>query len=116
MHKTYLKNAAIVSVFDFKDYEKIHLADVLTGTILEDETRRFRAFQQIVTSKIITKKLKDNKLEVMTHSGSYYSIDANPELFELTLAEFVVMRTGAYSPQRIIEMRDILKQLNKNQH
>lgn len=52
----------------------------------------------------------------MTHSGSYYSIDANPELFELTLAEFVVMRTGAYSPQRIIEMRDILKQLNKNQH
>ncbi|RJY05206.1 hypothetical protein D5R81_18715 [Parashewanella spongiae] len=55
MHKTYLKNASIVSVFDYKDFEKIHLADVLTGTVLEDETFRFRAFQQIVTSKIVTK-------------------------------------------------------------
>lgn len=116
MHKTYLKNAAIVSVCDYKDFEKIHLADVLTGSVIEDETLRFRAFQQIVTSKIITKKPKVQKLEVITHSGSCYVIDRNPELFELTLAEFAVMRTGAFTPQRIIEMRDILKQLNKNQH
>ncbi|MCF7519397.1 hypothetical protein [Pseudoalteromonas sp. L21] len=116
MDKTYLKNAAIVSVFDYKDFEKIHLADVLTGSVIEDETLRFRAFQQIVTSKIVTRHIKGEKSEVITHSGSCYVIDDNPEFFELTLAEFVVMRTGAYSPKRIIEMRDILKQLNKNQH
>lgn len=116
MHKTYLKHAAIVSVFDYKDFEKIHLADVLTGTVVEDETFRFRAFQKIVTSKLVTKQIYGEQCEVITHSGSCYVIEGNPELFELTLAEFVVMRTGAYSPQRIIEMRDILKQLNKNQH
>ncbi|AZG75220.1 hypothetical protein EGC82_16210 [Shewanella livingstonensis] len=63
----------------------------------------------MVTSKIVTKQIKGEKLEVITHSGSCYIIEHNPNLFELTLAEFAVMRTGAYSPQRIIEMRDILK-------
>lgn len=89
---------------------------MLTGTVVEDETLHFRAFQQIVTSKIVTKQIYEEQCEVITHSGSCCVIERNPELFELTLAEFVVMRTGAFTPQRIIEMREILKQLNKNQH
>ena len=55
--KTYLKDVSIVSVYDYKDFEKTFLIDVLAGVVIDDETFRFRPFEQIVTSKIVNKRV-----------------------------------------------------------
>ncbi len=38
--KTYLKDVSIVSVYDYKDFEKTFLIDVLAGVVIDDETFR----------------------------------------------------------------------------
>lgn len=107
--KTYLKEASIVSVYDYKDFDKIFLVDVLAGVVNEDETFRFRPYQQIVTSKIVSKRTVGEKIEITTHSGSYYVIDVEHKLFDISFVELVVMRTGGFSPERVIELRELLK-------
>ena len=107
--KTYLKEASIVSVYDYKDFDKIFLVDVLAGLVIEDETFRFRPYQQIVTSKIVSKRTVGEKIEITTNSGSYYVIDVEHKLFDISFVELVVMRMGGFSPERVIELRELLK-------
>ena len=107
--KTYLKDVSIVSVYDYKGFEKTFLIDVLAGVVIVDETFRFRPFEQIITSKIVNKRVVGDKIEVITHNGSCYVIDVEHKLYDISFAELVVMRIGVYSPERILEMREQLK-------
>jgi GTP:adenosylcobinamide-phosphate guanylyltransferase len=100
--KTYLKDVSIVSVYDYKDFEKTFLIDVLAGVVIDDETFRF-------TSKIVNKRVVGDKIEVITHNGSCYVIDVEHKLYDISFAELVVMRIGVHSPERILEMREQLK-------
>lgn len=114
MDRIYLKDAYIVSVYDYKEFEKIFLGEFLSGGVIEDETFRFRPFQQIVTSKIVSKSADEDKLEIYTHSGSCYVIDADHKLIDISFVVLVVMRAGAYSADRVLEMREQLKSQNKS--
>jgi hypothetical protein len=114
LDRIYLKDAYIVSVYDYKEFEKIFLGEFLSGGVIEDETFRFRPFQQIVTSKIVSKSADEDKLEIYTHSGSCYVIDADHKLIDISFVELVVMRAGAYSADRVLEMREQLKSQNKS--
>ena len=113
MDKTYLKSAYILSVYDYKEFENLFLGEFLSGVVIDDETFRFRPFEQIVTSKVISKSAVEDKLEITTHSGSYYVIDADHKLIDISFVELVVMRAGAYSADRVLEMREQLKSRNK---
>jgi len=112
LNRTYLKDASIVSVYDYKEFEKQFLGEFLSGVVIDDETFRFRPFEQIVTSKIVSKSDVEDKLEIITHSGSYYVIDAEHKLIDISFVELVVMRAGAYSADRVLEMREQLKSQN----
>ena len=114
MDRTYLKDACIVSVFDYKEFEKQFLGEFLSGVVIDDETFRFRPFEQIVTSKIVSKSADEDKLEIYTHNGSYYVIDADHKLIDISFVELVGMRAGAYSVDRVLEMREQLKSQNKS--
>ncbi|WP_239480625.1 hypothetical protein [Parashewanella hymeniacidonis] len=91
MDKTYLKDANIVSVYDYKEFEQNFLGEFLSGVVIDDETFRFRLFEQIVTSKIVSKSADGDKLEINTHSGSCYVIDADHKLIDISFVELVVM-------------------------
>ena len=114
MDKTYLKDACILSFYDYKDFEKSFLGEFLSGVVIDDETFRFRPFEQMVTSKIVSKSAVEDKLEITTYSGSYYVIDTDYKLIDISFVELVVMRTGAYSVDRVLEMREQLKSQNKS--
>lgn len=114
MDKTYLKDACIVSVYDYKEFKKTFHGQFLSGVVIDDETFRFRPFEQIVTSKIVSKSAIEEKLEITTHNGSCYVMDADHKLIDISFAELVVMRAGVYSADRILEMREQLKSQNKS--
>ncbi|MBC3767270.1 MAG: hypothetical protein HRU18_24675 [Pseudoalteromonas sp.] len=105
MEKTFLVDASIVSVFDSLDANKAYLGDVLAGQVIEDETFRFRPYEQIVTSIIVSKSFVDNRMEVITHNGNCYSIGDEPKLFKITTDELAVIRFGQYSPETILALR-----------
>ncbi len=52
MDKTYLKSAYILSVYDYKEFEKLFLGEFLSGVVIDDETFRFRPFEQVVTPQL----------------------------------------------------------------
>ena len=90
------------------------LGSFCQGVVIDDETFRFRPFEQMVTSKIVSKSAVEDKLEITTYSGSYYVIDTDYKLIDISFVELVVMRTGAYSVDRVLEMREQLKSQNKS--
>lgn len=103
--KTFLKEATILSVHDFQNNEKILLGKFLFGFVIKDETNRFEKNFRVITSTIQSQ----NNLEFITKSGSCYATNAEPELFNITFSEFVVMRHHLYSPAEILELRQMLK-------
>jgi hypothetical protein len=105
--KTFLKNATVLSVFDFKNDEKKLLGQMLYAVVIKDETNRFEPGFRVITSTI---KSQSN-LKFITESGSCYLIDADPEQLDITFIEFVVMRHRLYSPSEILEIRRAI-QLN----
>ena len=105
MEKTFLVDVSIVSVFDSLGANKAYLGDVLAGQVIEDETFRFRPYEQIVTSIIVSKRFVDNKMEVITHNGNCYSLSDKPKLFSVTTDELATMRLGQYTPETILKMR-----------
>ncbi|GAA5139513.1 hypothetical protein [Thalassotalea piscium] len=112
MGKTFLKDAYIVSVYDNKNFEQSFLGEFLSGVVIGDETFRFRPFEQIVSSQVVTTTMVEGELEVLTHNGSCYVIDTKYKLFKVSTAELKVMRAGPYSPERILEIREQLKNLD----
>ncbi len=105
MRKTFLKEVTILSVFDFKNNEKILLGKMLFCIAVKDETNRFEPNFRIITSTIRSQ----NNLEFITKSKGFYVIDAEPKYLDITFAEFVVMRHRLYSPSEILELRQMLK-------
>lgn len=103
--KTYLKEVTILSVFDFHKSEKKLLGKIIFGIVINDETNRFEHDFRVITSIIKSQ----NNLEFITKSNSCYVTDSQPEHFEISLAEFVVMRHKLYSPSEILALRQILK-------
>ncbi|GLX84076.1 hypothetical protein tloyanaT_03280 [Thalassotalea loyana] len=103
------RSAYILSVYDYKEFEKSLIGEFLSGVVIDDETFRFRSFEQMVTSQVVTKTMVEGELEVLTHNGSFYVIDAKHKLFKISLAELKIMRAGSYSPERILEIRGHLK-------
>ncbi len=107
MEKTYLKEATILSVFDFQNSEKKLLGKSLFGFVIKDETNRYEPNFRVITSKIQSQ----NDLNFITKSESCYVISEEPEELDITFVEFVVMRHRLYSPSEILELRQVL-QLN----
>lgn len=105
MKKTFLVDVSVVSVFDSLGANKAYLGDVLAGQVIEDETFRFRPYEQIVTSIIVSKRFVDNRMEVTTHNGNCYSLSDTPKLFSITTDELATMRLGKYIPETILELR-----------
>jgi hypothetical protein len=103
--KTYLKDATILSVFDFKNNKRNFLGKLLFGFVIKDETNRFEPNFRVITSKIQSQ----NNLEFKTKSGSCYVTNDEPKTFDISFVEFVVMRHRLYSPSEIIELRQGLK-------
>ena len=105
MIKTFLKEATVLSVFDFHHDENIFLGEMLFGIVYSDQTYRFPAGQRIITSLIESQ----NNFEFITRSENCYVTDERPNHFELRLSEFVVMRHLLLSPQEVIEAREKLE-------
>lgn len=105
MRKTFLKDATILSVFDYQDNKKKLLGKMIFGIVIKDETNRFESGFRVITSTIKSQ----NHLEFKTKSGSYYVINEEPEHFDLTFSEFVVMRNRLHSISEILELRKALK-------
>ena len=93
--KTFLKEATVLSVFDFHNGEKIFLGEMLFGIVHSDHTYRFPAGQRIITSLI---QLQNN-FEFITDTGIPHS----------KVIEFVVMRHLLLSPAEVIEAREKLE-------
>ncbi|MFT7612017.1 hypothetical protein EVU92_13565 [Pseudoalteromonas sp. MEBiC 03485] len=105
MFKIYLQEASIVTVIDFSEAKNEYLGEVLFGVVKEDESFRYRPFEQITTSMIVDKLEVDDKLEIRTRNGSRYVVDKNLGFYEISVKELAIMRTGQYSPARIIQIR-----------
>lgn len=103
--KTYLKDATILSVYDFKNNEKIFLGKMLFGIVINDETNRFEPNFRVITSTIKSQEC----FVFITKSGNCYVTNDEPKNLDITFVEFVVMRNGLYSPSEILEMRQALK-------
>jgi len=103
--KTFLKEATILSVFDFKNDEKILLGKMIFGIVINDDTNRFEPNFRVITSTIQSQ----NTFEFITKSGNCYVTDNETENFDISFAEFVVMRYRLSSPSKILEMRQALK-------
>lgn len=88
MKKTYLKEATILSIFNFEDNKKNLLGKTLTGIVAQDESIRFEQDFQIITSTIQSQI----NFEFITKNGNCYVINNDHKIFEIELGEFVVMR------------------------
>lgn len=53
--KTFLKEVAILSVYDFQKGDEKLLGRMLTGLVIKDETNRFKPNFRVITSIIKTK-------------------------------------------------------------
>ena len=103
--KTFLKDATILSVFDLQKGEKQLLGQMLFGIVIKDETNRFPAEQRVITSTIESQY----QSEYTTKSGNTYVTNDDPENFDLTFVEFVIMRDRLCSPAEILELRQAVK-------
>lgn len=104
--KTFLKDATILSVFDYQKREKKLLGRMIFGIVTKDETNRFSAEQRVITPTIESQE----HFEYTTKSGNnYVTTGVEPEQFDISFAEFVVMRHRLSSPVEILEMREALK-------
>lgn len=106
MKKTFLKDATILSIYDFHNNEKKLLGRFVFGIVTKDETNRFPADQRVITSTIESQY----QFEYTTKSGNSYVTNSEPDYFDISFAEFVVMRHRLNSPDEILEMREALKQ------
>ena len=107
--KIYVEEATILSIFDYKDFEKVALGKVLFGVVKYDEANRFSPKERVVTSKLIT----SGDLQYITHSGNCYIVDKIPDELDISFAEFVVIKHKLYSPNELLEMRKILKAVDE---
>jgi hypothetical protein len=103
--KTFLKDVTILSVFDFKNNDRKFLGKFLFGFVINDETNRFEKGFRVITSTIQSQ----NNLEFKTKNRSCYIINDEPELFDISFVELIVMRHRLYSPSEILELRQALK-------
>jgi len=110
MRKTFIKEATVLSVYDFHNNEKIFFGKIIFGICVKDETNRFESDERVITSLIQSQ----NNLEFITKSqGDYYVADNETKHFELRLSEFVVMRHLLLSPDEILEARETLEAREK---
>jgi hypothetical protein len=105
MRKTFLKDATTLLVLDFQKNEKKILGRMLTGIVTKDETNRFPTGQRVITSTIESQY----QFEYSTKSGNSYITNDDPENFDISFVEFVVMRDRLCSPAEILELRKALK-------
>ncbi|MCF6458059.1 hypothetical protein [Pseudoalteromonas sp. MMG024] len=105
MFRIYLEEASIVTVIDCSETKNEYLGEVLFGVIKEDESFRYRPFEQVTTSKIVEVLEVDDKLEINTINGTCYIIDKELSFFAITAEELVIMKAGQYLPSRIIQLR-----------
>jgi hypothetical protein len=103
--KKFLKDATILSVYDFQNNEKILLGKFLFGVVIKDKTNSFESGFRVITSTIKSQ----NNLEFITKNDNTYVTNDEPEQLDITLVELVVMRHRLYSPNEILELRHELK-------
>jgi len=103
--KTFLKETTILSVHDYQNNEKILLGKFIFGFVIKDDTNRFEQNFRVITSTIESQ----DQFEYTTKSGNTYVTNDEPKQFDISFAEFIVMRHRLHSPDEILEMRQMLK-------
>ncbi len=101
MRKTFLHEATLLSVFEFKDNEEKLFDKFLIGFVIKDETNRFEKNFRVITSSIDSQE----RFEYITKSGNTYVVTADPEKLDITFAELVLMSDCLFSPDDILQMR-----------
>jgi hypothetical protein len=75
------------------------------GVVIKDETIRFEPGFQVITSTIKSQ----NNFVFITKSGNFYVTNDEPDNFDISFAEFFVMRHRLYSPDEILQIRQAIK-------
>ena len=55
-----------------------------------------------------TKIMEVNGLEYRTFGADFYTLDAEPKEFDVSVFEFNLMHECMYSPEELLELRDML--------
>jgi len=100
--KTFIKEATILSVYDFHENEKVFIGDTIYGVVTQDETDQLPPEHRLVSTTIE----KQNGLEFVTKKGAVYVASDEPNCFEVRLYEFVTMREFLLSPAELLELRE----------
>ena len=100
--KTFIKKAAILSVYDFHENEKVFIGDTIYGVVTQDETEQLPPEHRLVSTTIE----KQNGLEFVTKKGAVFVASDEPSSFELRLYEFVTLREFLLSPEELLELRE----------
>jgi hypothetical protein len=103
--KTFLKEATILSVYDYHKDERTLVGELLYGIVIKDETNRFEQNYSVITSKFYSQ----SDFEFITSNDSCCVIDDEAKCFDLIFSEFVVMQNRLYSPGEILPLREILR-------
>ena len=95
-----LTNATLISIHS--DLEE-RVEQVLYATFAEDNENGKKG------DALFTTKLMDiNGLEYRTFGADFYTLDAEPKEFDVSVFEFNLMHECMYSPYELLELREML--------
>ena len=95
-----LTNATLISIkSDFED----KVEKVLYAAFAEDNESGKKG-EALFTTKI----MEVNGLEYRTFGADFYTLDAEPKEFDVSVFEFNLMHECMYSPEELLELRDML--------
>ncbi|GAB2989098.1 MULTISPECIES: hypothetical protein [Pseudoalteromonadaceae] len=98
--KIKLTNATLISIQSDTE-EKVE--QVLYATFAEDSDCGKKG-EVLFTTKVI----EINGLEFRTFGADFYTLDAEPKEFDVNVFEFNLMHECMYSPNELLELRDML--------
>ncbi|SEL82403.1 hypothetical protein SAMN05216262_12418 [Colwellia chukchiensis] len=95
-----LTNATLISIQPITEET---VEQVLYATFAEDNESGKKG-EALFTTKI----MEFNGLEYRTFGADFYTLDADPKEFDVSVFEFNLMHECMYSPQELLELREIL--------
>jgi len=95
-----LTNATLISIQSDSEEQ---VDQVLYATFAEDSESSAKG-EALYTTKV----MEINGLEYRTFGADFYTLDAEPKLFDVSVFEFNLMHECMYSPNELLELRDML--------
>lgn len=90
MHKLKIKQSCVISLYDEFIEPEFHHADILLLLLEYKDKMGLTRYKEAVTSKIISRALNGDRLEISTYFGNSYLIDSNYDVIDMTMMDFVV--------------------------